>query len=374
MRFKRPAEELTIQELEQLLAIRRREARQKRLQQFDSRGRRLLTTIQPPLEQWPELPQSLPQPQQHEAAQEVTPVEPPTTYDITHEVPRFEDELEREMRQRRARHTKSLPAQHRFAQTNASAHQSQPHVLLDRLLLGIEIVGVASIMAVLVLGIYLVINENSKIEALEEKSAQVQRDADLMRSTSSPTPELRVRLADYVIPSGHTYNGGVGAFNFDELPASIRPDAMAQLNDAPQAEIVERPSSSPTTIEIPAIGIAASIYGGDDWFQLQKGVGHLLGSANPGEDRNMVLSGHNDIYGEILCDIGLLEPGDEIRVQAMNGRWYTYEVYEKIVVEPSDVWVLAPGNQPIVTLVTCYPYRVDTHRQIVFGKLKRENL
>ena len=42
----------------------------------------------------------------------------------------------------------------------------------------------------------------------------------------------------------------------------------------------------------------AAIYGGDDWFALQKGVGHYLNSASPGENGNMVLTAHNDVYGD----------------------------------------------------------------------------
>jgi sortase A len=194
-----------------------------------------------------------------------------------------------------------------------------------------------------------------------------------MRATPTPLPELSIQLADYVLPGGHyspDVTGGEGAFNLDELPASIRPMVMAQLV-APQAERFTPQASSPVRIVIdtPQVQVDASIYGGDDWYNLVKGVGHYLGSANPGEDANMVLTAHNDIYGEIFRDIQYLEPGDEIRVQANNGRWYTYVVFDKQIVEPSDVWVLEPGNSPIVTLITCHPYRVDTQRMIVFGKL-----
>lgn len=360
MRDRRPVDELSIEELERLLAIRKREARQKRLRRFEDRGRRLPAA---PVDQIIEEPLSAEVPHQHEAAHEVAPVEPPSTYDITDDVPRFEDDIETEIKQRQPKPSRRPP-------THAGdATISRPRALWDTVLLGIEMIGVAGIVALLILGIYFVINENSKIDALEEQSAKIQRDAEAMRPTPSPMPELRVQLSDYVLPGGHVYNDGVGAFNLEELPESIRPAAVAQLNVAPQADIAERPSFSPSIIEIPTIGVNASIWGGDDWYQMQKGVGHYLGSANPGEKSNMVLSAHNDIYGEIFRDIGRLEPGSEIRVQAMNGRWYTYVVYDKQIVEPTDIWVLEPGNDAIVTLITCYPYRVDTHRQIVFGRL-----
>jgi sortase A len=367
MRDRRPVDELSIDELERLLAIRKREARQQRLRRFEDRGRRvpIVAPVDQVIADEDRSAHGLALPQQHEAALDMNPVEPPVSYDITDDVPRFEDDIETERKQRRSKHPKRTQASPVLASDG-----SRPRALWDTILLGVEMVGVAGIVALLILGVYFVINESSKIEALEEQSAQIQRDAEAMRPTPSPRPELRVQLSDYVLPGGHHYNEGIGTFNLDELPESIKPAAIAQLNRAPLAEVSERPAYSPDVIEIPAIGVNASIWGGDDWYQMQKGVGHFLGSANPGEDANMVLSAHNDIFGEIFRDIEHLEPGDEIRVRAMDGRWYTYLVYDKQQVNPSDVWVLERGHQPIVTLITCYPYRVDTHRMVVFARLK----
>ncbi len=64
----------------------------------------------------------------------------------------------------------------------------------------------------------------------------------------------------------------------------------------------------------------------DDWYTLMKGVGHMSGTANVGERGNMVLTAHNDIYGEIFKNIQYLEPGDVFYVTGNNGQRYTYEV------------------------------------------------
>ncbi len=309
-------------------------------------------------------------PVQHEAAAAVPPPEPPVTYDITDDVPRFEDEIEAAPGERR----RATPAPPATRDNGAVPGRSRGRAIWDRVLLAIEIVGVVGIIAVLVFGAYLIINESNKIEALEQKSADIQREADAMRATPTPRPDLSVRLSDYVLPGGHyspDQTGGEYAFNLDEVPQSLRPMAVAQLT-APQVERVAPQANSPVRIVINTdrVNVDASIYGGDDWYQLLKGVGHLAGSANPGEPRNMVLTAHNDIYGEIFRDIQYLEPGDEIRVQANNGQWYTYVVDNKVIVDPTDVWVLDPGNEPLVTLITCHPYRVDTQRMIVFGKLR----
>jgi sortase A len=370
MRDKRPVDELSIEELERILIMRRREVRQERLRRYDERGRRVapVPSPTPTAADAPEEPAPEPTPQRHEAAQDLAPLEPPVTYDITDDMPRFEDDDDGEIEilaPRKPKRPASIPA--------AAPAAPRRRSTFDRLLLGVEVLAVIGIIGVLVVGGYLIATENDKIEALEQKSADIQREAEAMRATATPAPVLSVRLSDYVLPGGHyspNETCGGEACNLEELPESVRPLAMAQLNSAPQAALITPQPISPVQIEIPAIGVNASIYGGDDWYSLQKGVGHLLGSANPGESANMVLTAHNDIYGEIFRDLQLLEPGDEVRVMANNRRWYTYVVRDKDIVNPDDTWVLARGNQPIVTLITCHPYRVDTHRMVIFAELQ----
>lgn len=367
MRDKRPVDELSIDELERVLVLRRREARQDRLRRMETQGRRLPAPL--PVDVPPEPPS--PPPQQHEAAEDVPPVEPPVTYDITGDVPRFEDDLEAEVIERRKKQAVQRPPA--LLSRSTPGRISRRRAVWDKALLAVEVLGVMGIVAVLVAGGYFLITENNKIDALAQKSADIQREAEAMRPTPSPAPELTVRLSDYVLPGGHyspDVTGGQGAFNVAELPASIQPMAIAQLT-APQAERATPPPTGPVRIVISTskVKIDASVYGGDTWDNLKRGVGHYLGSANPGEEGNMVLSAHNDIYGEIFRDIQYLEPGDEIRIQANNNRWYTYVVYDKQIVQPTDVGVMARGNEPIVTLITCHPYRVDNKRMVVFGKL-----
>nr|WP_290670609.1 class D sortase [Ardenticatena sp.] len=125
----------------------------------------------------------------------------------------------------------------------------------------------------------------------------------------------------------------------------------------------------PSRIVIPSIGVDAPIVEGDDWEALKRGVGHHLGSANPGERGNMVLSAHNDIFGEIFRYLENVEIGDEIFVYDGAGREYRYVVAQKRIVEPTAVEVLAPSPEPIATLITCYPYLIDTQRLVVIAEL-----
>ena len=122
-------------------------------------------------------------------------------------------------------------------------------------------------------------------------------------------------------------------------------------------------------IQIPAIDRDESIVQGDSWEQLKKGVGQHIGTANPGETGNIVLSAHNDIYGEIFRNLDKLQKGDQIIIHS-NQRSYTYVVVGTEIVEPTRVDVMAPTNEPTATLISCYPYLVDNKRIVVRAVLQ----
>jgi len=82
-----------------------------------------------------------------------------------------------------------------------------------------------------------------------------------------------------------------------------------------------------------------------------------------------VLSAHNDIFGEIFRDLDQLNAGDVIIIYT-NQRSYTYVITGWEVVPPTAVEVMAPTRDPTVTLISCYPYRVDTERIVVQGILQ----
>ena len=146
---------------------------------------------------------------------------------------------------------------------------------------------VIGILGVLVVGGYLIANESSKIEALEQKSADIQREAEALRATVTPAPLLSVRLSDYVLPGHLARRNGGGAFSLKNCP-SVRPLAR-WLNMAPQPALAT-PQPANQCRSDPAIDVETRL-----WRRRRyscKGVGHLLGSANPAGG-NMVLTAHN---------------------------------------------------------------------------------
>lgn len=123
-------------------------------------------------------------------------------------------------------------------------------------------------------------------------------------------------------------------------------------------------------MEIPKIDLKVAVAEGTDKKTLKKAVGHFDGTAMPGETGNFAVAGHRSYtYNEFFNRLNEMEIGDEIRVRTVKGE-FVYEVTDIFVVEPHDVWVLDPTPDPTITLVTCTPIRVATHRLIVKGKLK----
>jgi sortase A len=140
------------------------------------------------------------------------------------------------------------------------------------------------------------------------------------------------------------------------------------VQPAPAIPVPIQAAAVATRIVIPKINLDAPIIEGVTWEDLKKGVGHLPGSARPGERGNLYLAAHNDIFGEIFRDLEKLEPGDEYHIYAGEAK-YTYVVREKRIIEPTEVSVMLPTTEPVATLQTCYPYLIDTHRLVVVGDL-----
>src|SRR5687768_15006112 len=104
-----------------------------------------------------------------------------------------------------------------------------------------------------------------------------------------------------------------------------------------------------------------------DWEALKLGVGQMLNNVNPGDEQgNLVLSGHNDIYGEVFRDLDQLEVGDEFTIRTRT-QVYTYRVTGTDRVDPTEVSVLEPRGGATVTLISCYPYKINTERYIIFA-------
>lgn len=303
-RERRPAEELSIEELETLLARKKLEARETRLRQFRRSGRAL--SLHP------------------EPAPKLTPDEFQSTSQMSPDMPAEKDPEGRRISLRR---------------------------FLNRFLLVIEITAVIAL-------VFILFNGVEALQQINQEAAEV-----LKGGTISPTPLISV----VVLPSGHTPPTSAGGAqpNEAEIPENLRP----LVQSMPSVSIPTQGPEQARGIFIPALWNAvAPVVQGDGWEQLKKGVGQHIGSANPGENGNIVLSAHNDIFGELFRDLDKLKPGDEIFIHTAT-REFSYRVTGLRVVEPTEVDILTPTARPTVTLISCYPYLVDKQRIVVFGEL-----
>jgi sortase A len=85
---------------------------------------------------------------------------------------------------------------------------------------------------------------------------------------------------------------------------------------------------------------------------LRRAVGHIPGTALPGQEGNVAIAGHRDTFFRPLRNI---RKNDEITLRMLNGT-HRYRVESTKVVEPEDIAVLDDSGEAILTLVTCYPF------------------
>lgn len=293
---KRVAEELSIEELEAVLARKKVEARSARLRKFRRSGRAL----------------------------------------------RLQRDLPREQRIQ----------QFRAEREHEAEEQAEPKSLPERankLLLGVEVAAVLALLFILLSGF-------GALQSLNQEVAEA-------RLLPSPT----ALITAVVLPSGHTppNSPGGAAPNESEIPEHLRPLVQSLA-------VIDIPTPSPQHVQrlfLPAIwDSAAPVVQGDGWEQLKKGVGQHLGSGMPGEPGNVVLSAHNDIFGELFRNLDQLKPGDDV-ILSTGVQDFTYRVTGLSIVEPTDVSVMDPTVRPTVTLISCYPYLVDSQRIVVTAEL-----
>ncbi|MDO4620895.1 MAG: class C sortase [Lachnospiraceae bacterium] len=178
-----------------------------------------------------------------------------------------------------------------------------------------------------------------------------------------------IPAADYsdILEACRAYNNKVGsaavadAFSNEEGEASA--EYMALLNMDEQGMM--------GTIEIPRIGVKIPIYHTTKDEVLQNGAGHMEGSSLPvgGEDTHSVLAAHRGLpSAKLFSDLDQVEVGDFFYINVLN-ETLIYEVEEILVVEPQETGSLSiQRGRDLVTLVTCTPYAINTHRLLVRGK------
>ena len=337
MADKRSVDEMSIEELERVLAIKKREARQEQLQRMQRAGR----VIEPEL-----LPRAPHVPPVVNPAPKVT---MPTQQQTA--IPQFEDDIDD------------------ISIDDPVPEQDTPSFarkLLDKSLIFVEIVAVIGL-------IFIGFEMINGIGILQEETAEAQRVAEEKRRESIPTlePTPQLQLMNVVLPSGHTpaSESGGGQFNFDEIPAQMRALIANQVYLPPDIQRPPPTDETPLVLRIPKINVDHSIVQGVDWEALKLGIGQVQNGTTPSTPNgNVVLAAHNDIYGELFRYLDQLEVGDQFQIQTQQ-HLYTYTITGWDIYEPTDVHVMEPRGKAGATLISCYPYQVSNKRIVVFADL-----
>lgn len=105
-------------------------------------------------------------------------------------------------------------------------------------------------------------------------------------------------------------------------------------------------------LRIPRLGLSAMVAEGVDDHTLDRAIGHIPGTAFPGDAGNVSLAGHRDTF---LRKLNRVRTGDRIEIVTPDGV-FGYRVVRAQVVSPHDTRVLRDTGEPLLTIVTCYPF------------------
>jgi sortase A len=141
--------------------------------------------------------------------------------------------------------------------------------------------------------------------------------------------------ASHLLPTGASTSRG----------SSVRPPSRLDFGKSTRGDVIGR-------IEIPRLGLSVVVVEGSTKSVFRRAVGHIPGTALPGEPGNVGIAGHRDTFFRPLRNI---QPDDIVKLTTMRGE-FRYRVLSTKVVSPKDVTVLNPDGNEILTLITCYPF------------------
>lgn len=139
-------------------------------------------------------------------------------------------------------------------------------------------------------------------------------------------------------------------------------------NNITPLHVIERELgiSSIGIINIDSINLRLPVKSGVDYYTINIAPGWVEETARIGELGNAVIAGHrNYTFGEMFNRLGEIVIGDIIEIQTTDGLMQ-FEVFEKTVIEPTDqIAFLQPLNDVVITLYTCTPIEISSHRLII---------
>lgn len=196
--------------------------------------------------------------------------------------------------------------------------------------------------------------------------SQAIRDWTEQVKNVSPLPAEQLRLA-------HEYNDALSAGVALEVGANVPTGTGTSSDESLRYRDIlsAGPSGLMSRIRIPAIDVDLPIYHGTSDRTLLQGAGHLEGSHLPvgGPGTHAVITAHRGLAdARMFSDLDQIRVGDTFTLETF-GEVLTYRVLDTKVVQPEDTDTLRPAEgEDLVTLVTCTPLGINSHRILVTGE------
>lgn len=179
---------------------------------------------------------------------------------------------------------------------------------------------------------------------------------------------------DRILAKAEEYNKAVATYSYDNGIANYGDTYKEIINS--YDDILNFGNSLIGYIEIPSINVYLPIYHGDLDNVLDKGSAHMKGTSFPigGAGTHAVISAHSGYPRQkFFDDIDKLKKGDTFSITVLNKK-LEYKVTEINIVKPTDTsHTRVQQGKDLVTLVTCYPYGVNTHRLLVTAERQANN-
>ena len=184
---------------------------------------------------------------------------------------------------------------------------------------------------------------------------------DLVKSTNAIN-DFKKRQVEIVVEKIDD-NGNVISKDDSEI-ASEKLDADGGLDEKADEK------ATMCLLRISKIKLEEAVKEGSTKGVLSSALGHVENTALPGEEGNCCIAGHrNYVFGKYFNRLDEVALGDVIELETKDSL-YQYEVVSIEVVEPEEVSVLAYAEGKNLTLITCTPFMIGTHRLIVHAIMK----